>query len=107
MSFNRPYHNRSHLMEQSGDITFWIPSERLGVLEAQVQALMTVQLKRHRNRDFLRVCRILHDLRIVDRALQITALALGTSYGGETGLLINCSTPVKLLESPPKAGGES
>lgn len=66
-----------------------IPASKLGVLEAQFKALGTYKLKRERKAELIRLTRVLKDLRLIARGMDISALAFGLDGAGEACAFIS------------------
>lgn len=67
--------------------TIFIEASKLGVLEEQIKhAAMGLEVKRNRQREFARLSRILHDLKLVPSEMRITGLAFGLRSDGVPGL---------------------
>lgn len=59
------------------EVVVVIPAEKLGILEAQFQQVHTYKLKRERKAEYTRLSRVLKDLKLVERDVEIR----GVSYG--------------------------
>ena len=88
---------------KDGDVSYWLEAHRLGVMEQQLQQMGAATTARARKSEFIRIARLFKDLKLIPKAEQITAIALGVNCLGERGVLINCTTVVQLLEPLPLA----
>jgi hypothetical protein len=82
-------------LDSNGNKQFFIPRERLGVLDMRAQALYTEQGKRKRQSNLRTLARVLKDLKLIEGDVRF--IAVGTNYLGEQGLLVltGPATPIE------------
>lgn len=70
--------------------TIAIPAHNLGALEQAFKQLDTFKLKRERQSEFQRICRVLKDLRLIDPKERILGVSLGVDKAGELTAFVSC-----------------
>lgn len=74
--------------EQSLPHSLFIPSEKLGVLEALIRASATEQTKRKRTNRVRELASLMAKLGLVPHAAQVRAIGLGCDTAGQHGALV-------------------
>ena len=67
-----------------------IPADKLGVLEHHFRDTWALKLKSHRRAAFNRLARVLKDLGLIERALEVKGLASGLDSDGALQAFIIC-----------------
>lgn len=88
-------------LQMSNANTYFISSQRLGMLESQIAALASTPNKRKRAVEFNRIKQVLHALKAIPSDCKIVGLAYGCIDTGDAGLFALCTSPVQLLGAMP------
>lgn len=81
--------------------TFFLPSAKLGVLEAHVQQMLDAKDKAKRRAAFNRLSRLVRDLQLV-QGERIVAISWGVGVDGVLGMFVQAESTVKLNVQIPE-----
>lgn len=90
------------LIRQIEQCSFFIASERLGLLEQSVARMACTVGKRKRGVEFNAIVKVIRALRLVPPEAVVAGLAYGCLEGGDAGLFIITNSPTKVVGSLPE-----
>lgn len=85
-------------MDLNGNKQFFIPRQRLGVVEGMAMSLLTETSKRKIGTNLRTLSRVLRDLKLIQG--EVRMIGLGANYLGEQGLIVLTgeATPIQPQE---------
>lgn len=86
--------------------SYFIHSDKLGVLEATARGIAHLANKRKRAVELNRLQWILKRLKLIPTECKVIGIALGSLDTGDSGLFVLCHSPTKLLGQIPEESKE-
>lgn len=83
------------------DLETFITSERAGILYQRVQTMNLTTLKRRRQVIFGELVKVIKGLGLVSKGVKIVGIYVGCNKDGETGVMISCYSPTKVVGQTP------
>lgn len=86
----------------STKLSYFVSTEKLGLIEANVRKMNSLSTKRSRAVELNAIQFVLKKLGVIPHSVKVVALAHGCLDAGDSGLLILCESPTKILGQLPE-----
>lgn len=86
----------------STKLSYFVASEKLGMIEASVRRMNSATNKRSRRLDLNDIQFVLKRLGVIASDAKVVALGYGCLDTGDAGLIILCESPTKILGQLPE-----